>query len=128
MRKNGTDVTGSTGTFTVPQKHGTENGTILPAWNYVLSLSAGDYIELYWSTTNTSVNIQTYAAVSPAPSTASVLLTAQQILNRADATVTVGTTTTGAAGTSASVTNSGTTTAAIFDFVIPQGASRGGLS
>ena len=39
------------------------------------------------------------------------------------ATVDVGTTTTGAAGSSASVTNSGTTSAAIFDFTIPQGAN-----
>lgn len=37
------------------------------------------------------------------------------------ATVTVGSTTTGAAGTSASVTNSGTSSAAVLDFVIPQG-------
>ena len=37
------------------------------------------------------------------------------------ATVAVGTTTTGAAGTSASVTNSGTTSAAIFNFTIPRG-------
>ena len=37
-------------------------------------------------------------------------------------TVSVGTTTTGAAGTSASVNNSGSSTAAILDFTIPQGA------
>lgn len=37
------------------------------------------------------------------------------------ATVTVGTTTTGAAGTNASVVNSGTSSAAVFDFVIPRG-------
>ena len=36
-------------------------------------------------------------------------------------TIAVGSTTTGAAGTPAAVTNSGTATAAIFDFVIPQG-------
>jgi len=39
----------------------------------------------------------------------------------AAATVAAGTTTTGAAGTSASVVNSGTTAAAVFDFTIPQG-------
>lgn len=39
----------------------------------------------------------------------------------AAATVTVGSTTTGAAGSSASVTNSGTTSAAVLDFVIPKG-------
>lgn len=39
----------------------------------------------------------------------------------ADATIEVGTVTTGAAGTSASITNSGTTGAAVFDFTIPKG-------
>ena len=38
------------------------------------------------------------------------------------ATVSVGSTTTGAAGTSASVVNSGTSSAAVLDFVIPRGA------
>ena len=38
------------------------------------------------------------------------------------ATITVGSTTTGAAGTNASVSNSGTSSAAILDFVIPRGA------
>lgn len=40
----------------------------------------------------------------------------------AAATVSVGSTTTGAAGTSASVVNSGTSSAAVLDFVIPRGA------
>ncbi len=39
------------------------------------------------------------------------------------ATITVGTTTTGQPGTNASVTNSGTSSAAVLDFVIPQGAT-----
>lgn len=39
----------------------------------------------------------------------------------AAATIAVGTTTTGAAGTSASVTNSGTSSAAVFNFTIPRG-------
>jgi len=38
------------------------------------------------------------------------------------ATIAVGTTSTGAAGTSASVNNSGTSSAAVFNFTIPQGA------
>ena len=40
----------------------------------------------------------------------------------AQATIAVGTTTTGAAGTNALVTNSGTTSAAVFNFTVPQGA------
>lgn len=39
------------------------------------------------------------------------------------ATIAVGTTTTGAAGSSATVTNSGTSSAAIFDFTVPVGAT-----
>lgn len=42
------------------------------------------------------------------------------------ATVTIGTVTTGAAGTAASVTNSGTDTAAVLDFVLPRGADGQG--
>ena len=39
------------------------------------------------------------------------------------ATITVGTVSTGAEGTNATVTNSGTTSAAVFDFTIPRGAT-----
>jgi hypothetical protein len=39
------------------------------------------------------------------------------------ATIAIGAVTTGAAGTQAAVTNSGTSSAAVFDFVIPQGAT-----
>jgi len=41
----------------------------------------------------------------------------------ASATISVGTTTTGSAGTNASVTNSGTSSAAVFNFTIPRGAT-----
>ena len=44
----------------------------------------------------------------------------------AAATISVGTTTTGAAGTSASVSNTGTANAAVFNFTIPQGAAGSG--
>jgi hypothetical protein len=44
------------------------------------------------------------------------------------ATVTVGTVTTGAGGTNAAVTNSGTDADAVFDFTIPAGKSYGGTS
>jgi hypothetical protein len=81
MRINGTDVVGSTGLFTVPSKHGSHNGTHLIGWNFILKLFANDYVELYWSTTSTTTSIKTYAAgTSPvSPSTASLILTAQQV-------------------------------------------------
>ena len=40
----------------------------------------------------------------------------------AAATISIGTVTTGAAGSQAQVTNAGTASAAVFNFVIPQGA------
>ena len=81
FRINGVDVVGSTGFFTVPGRHGSVNGTHLIGWNFILKLFANDYVELYWSTTDTDATIKTYAAsVSPAyPSTASLIFTAQQI-------------------------------------------------
>lgn len=45
----------------------------------------------------------------------------------AAATIAVGTVTTGAAGSSAAVTNSGTSSAAVFDFVIPKGDNGEGV-
>ena len=43
--------------------------------------------------------------------------------NGAAATIAVGTTTTGAAGSSATVVNTGTSSAAVFNFTVPQGAT-----
>jgi hypothetical protein len=81
MRINGVDVVGSTGIFTVPAKHGSQNGTHLIGWNFIINLFANDYVQLYWSTTNTTVSIKTYpASTTPvSPSTASLIFTAQQV-------------------------------------------------
>jgi len=77
LRKNGTDIAGSTGFVSVPNKHGGVNGHAIVGWNFYLSLAAGDYIQLYWSTTNAAITIQAYAAgTSPTrPTTASNVAT-----------------------------------------------------
>lgn len=77
IRKNGTDVTGSTGLISVPNSHGGVSGTLIVGWNYFLELAANDYIELYWSATNTNVSLQHYpVGTSPTrPSTASLITT-----------------------------------------------------
>jgi hypothetical protein len=77
LRKNGTDVAGSTGFVSVPNKHGGVNGHAIVGWNFYLSLAANDYIQIYWSTTNAAVTIQNYAAgTSPTrPTTASNVAT-----------------------------------------------------
>jgi hypothetical protein len=82
IRKNGTDVTGSTGFISVPSKHGGVNGHSVESWNYVLTLAANDYLELYWQASNTAVTLQAYSAgtAPTTPATASLIVTATQVM------------------------------------------------
>jgi len=77
LRKNGTNVVGSTGLIGVPSSHGGIDGHTVVGWNYFLELAANDYIELYWSAQSTNVSLQFYAAgTSPTrPTTASLIAT-----------------------------------------------------
>jgi hypothetical protein len=72
-----TDITGSTGFISVPNKHGAVNGHTIVGWNYYLSMQANDYVQLVWSTGNLATTIQHLdAGVTPTrPSTASVVAT-----------------------------------------------------
>jgi hypothetical protein len=81
LRKNGTNVAGSNGQVSVPNNHGSVNGRLLSAWNYVITLTAGDYVELIWNVTNTQVYLEYIPPqTSPTrPSTASVIATMQYI-------------------------------------------------
>jgi len=71
LKKNNADVAGSTRNTLV--QVGQANG----AWNYYIQLAENDYVELYWSTNNALVTLQTYAAqTTPTrPTTASVIAT-----------------------------------------------------
>jgi len=77
LRKNGTNVVGSTGVISVPNSHGGVDGHTIVGWNYFLELAANDYIELYWSSSSTNISLQFYPAqTSPTrPSTASLITT-----------------------------------------------------
>jgi hypothetical protein len=81
LRKNGVDVVGSTGYISIPSKHGSIDGHGIYGWNFVLSLLAGENIELWWSAESTSVSIQAVAAgTTPTrPSTASIVATLTQV-------------------------------------------------
>jgi len=81
LRKNGTNLTASTGLISVPSKHGSINGHTIGGWNFFVELVANDYIELYWSSDSTTVSLQFYAAgTSPTkPSTASLITTVQYV-------------------------------------------------
>jgi hypothetical protein len=77
IRINGTDVVGSNSLVSVPNKHAGVNGHTIAAWNYFIPMQATDYVELWWSTDDTQVTLQAYAAgTSPTrPTTASVIAT-----------------------------------------------------
>jgi hypothetical protein len=77
IRVNGTDVVGSNGLISVPNKHGGVNGHTIAAWNYFVELQANQYVELWWSTDDAQVSLQYYAAgTGPTrPTTASVIAT-----------------------------------------------------
>jgi hypothetical protein len=78
LKQNGTDITGSTGKVGLPaRKNPGDPFHDIKGWNYFLSMNAGDYVQIYWSTTNASVTIETYAAsgTPTKPSTASVVAT-----------------------------------------------------
>ena len=82
LRLNGTDVAGSAGFVQVPKRKSAgagNEGHVVISWNYVLSVVAGQYYELMWSTNNhTNVTMEFYAGGSPPPSSASVILTVTQ--------------------------------------------------
>lgn len=50
------------------------------AWNFVVSLTAGDYFELYWQTTNTNVSILAATASGHIPAIPSVILTVTSLV------------------------------------------------
>lgn len=71
LRVNGTDVANSAGECRLKGN----NSELVAAWNFLYSLNAGDYFELMWSVTDTSVQIKAVAAAAPVPGIPSVILT-----------------------------------------------------
>jgi hypothetical protein len=71
LRKNGVNVPDSAGQIRIQGN----NAEILAAWNYIIQLNAGDYIELMWEVDDTSVILLADAASAVHPSVPSVILT-----------------------------------------------------
>ena len=78
LRQNGTDIIGSTGKVGMPARKGINDPSHdIKGWNYFLSMNAGDYVEIWWSTSGLNVTIPNYIAtpLPTKPSTASVVAT-----------------------------------------------------
>jgi hypothetical protein len=80
FRKNGTDIPESNGVITVAG--GAAAAKTIASWNYMLKLSAGDYVELAWRTSDINLQfIHEASATSPTrPAIPSVIVTAQQVM------------------------------------------------
>lgn len=82
LRINGTDVAGSTGVISISaRKSATIFARTIIGWNYFLSLTAGQYVEIVWLPSIATVTLPAFpASLSPAyPSTASVIVTVNQV-------------------------------------------------
>jgi hypothetical protein len=78
LKQNNADITGSTGLVGLPaRKSAGVPFHDIKGWNYFLNMNAGDHVQIYWSTTNADVTIQTYPAsgTPTKPSTASIVAT-----------------------------------------------------
>jgi len=81
LRKNGSDVVWSNSKSTL-NKIGSNNPYHIASWNFMLSLNANDYIQLMWSSPDTSVRITTIGTQSNPnrPAAPSIILTVQQVM------------------------------------------------
>ena len=62
LAQNGTDVSASAGIEQVNSKHGTDPGARIAAWNYFQQVTAGDYVQLKWTSDTGNTALATYPA------------------------------------------------------------------
>lgn len=143
-RTSGTGAPGTTDMYTVTLTDGSVGGTF-SVYNGANGQGAGDMLisiydpqgkatDIYQYTDDAVANIQADDVTFADGETFQQKYDAGELvgppgadgaqgIDGAAATITVGTVTTGEAGTSATVTNSGTSSAAVFNFTIPRGAA-----
>ena len=82
LRVDGVDVVGSAGIISLAaRKSATIFARTIIGWNYFLSLTANQYVEIVWLPSIASITVPAYPAVvsPPSPSTASVIVTVNQV-------------------------------------------------
>lgn len=75
FRLNGNDIAASDTKVTVQSN----NPYVVAAWNFIVSVAAGDYIEIAWLTDNANIILEHEVATETHPAIPSVIMTAQQI-------------------------------------------------
>jgi hypothetical protein len=80
LRKNGTNIADTNSHYDVPDKQGSSFSSEVFTVNFVLELVASDYIQVFWQTSTTSVQLETLAASGGYPRTPSIIFTAAQVM------------------------------------------------
>jgi len=62
IRINSTDVEGTGSRFSVPSKHGTEDGHLIVSANFFVQLNPGDYVKMFAAVSNAVVFMESYPA------------------------------------------------------------------
>ncbi len=75
LRKNGVDIPNSSSVVAI---QGT-TAELVAAWNFVISVSGGDYVQIMWAASSTSVQIVAAPANAFSPAIPSVIVTAVSI-------------------------------------------------
>ena len=75
FRLNGQDIAASDTKVTVPSN----SPYLVAAWNFIVSVAAGDYVEIVWFTDNANIILEHDVATDTHPAIPSVIMTAQQI-------------------------------------------------
>lgn len=75
FKRNAVDVAWSNTSVTVQANA----GLLVAAWNFFVQMDAGTEVQLIWSTTATTINIQSAPSAAPHPETPSVILTVNKV-------------------------------------------------
>lgn len=75
FRLNGTNIANSDTKLAVPSNA----PYVVAAWNFIVSVAAGDYVEIVWFTDNSNIILEHENIGAVSPAVPSVIITAQQI-------------------------------------------------
>ncbi len=84
FRKNGVDIPDSSSVFTISQRKSANiPAQLIAVTPFIATLSANDFIEIYWHCNNTAVTVETFTThTNPTiPDTPGVIITVKQVTN-----------------------------------------------
>jgi len=79
FKKNGQVIADSNSVMAIVGSHAGVDGHMIMAMNLIMTLAAGDNIELWWSADDPGVRLQYYTGTSPVPNAPSIILTICQV-------------------------------------------------